>query len=211
MLKGSLRGFINRGTNILSYIQLIPFLSKIKNGDVVIDCGANVGVVSGYFASKGAKVYSFEPDPHAFKRLKSRFEDNQNVVCINKGVWKEKSRMKLYFHADSLDKNISWTVGSSFIKEKGNVNSANYVEVDLVDLSEFIDELKVQVKVMKIDIEGAEIEVLNKLIDSQQFKKVDRILVETHETKIVGQKRQLDQLKNRIISEGIKNIDLNWL
>lgn len=211
MLKGSFRSFKNRVTNILSYIQLIPILSTIKKGDVVIDCGANIGVVSGYFASKGAKVYSFEPDPNAFKRLSSRFEQNQNVECINKGVWKEKSRMKLYFHAESADDNISWSVGSSFIKEKGNISSEKYVEVDLINLSEFINELKTHIRVLKIDIEGAEIEVLNKLIDSEQFRKVDRILVETHETKIPGQELELDKLKNRLKAEGIKNINLNWL
>ncbi|MFT7037235.1 MAG: FkbM family methyltransferase [Cyclobacteriaceae bacterium] len=211
MIKGSLRSFKNWVTNILSYIQLIPILSTIKKGDVVIDCGANVGVVTGYFASKAAKVYSFEPDPNAFNRLNSKFAKNENVECINKGVWKEKSRMKLYFHAESTEADISWSVGSSVIKEKGNVNSENYVEIDLIDLAEFIDELKTQVKVLKIDIEGAEIEVLNKLIDTDRFRKVDHILVETHETKIAGQKPELKKLRNRIKTEGIKNINLNWL
>jgi len=211
MIKGSLRSFKNWVTNILSYIQLIPILSKIKRGDVVIDCGANVGVITGYFASKGAKVYSFEPDPNAFSRLRSRFDQNQNVICINKGVWKEKSRMKLYFHSEATDTDIAWSVGSSVIKYKGNISSESYVEVDLIDLSEFISELKTQVKVLKIDIEGAEIEVLNKLIDTGHFRKADHILVETHETKIVSQKPELEKLRNRIKAEGIKNINLNWL
>ena len=211
MIKDRTRHFINWATNILSYIQLIPILSRIKKGDIVIDCGANVGVVSGYFAAKGALVYSFEPDPNAFSRLKSRFLKSGDVECINKGVWKENSRMKLYFHSEFDGYNIPWSVGSSIIKEKDNVNSDNYTVVDLIDLSAFIADLNSSIKVLKIDIEGAEIEVLNSLIDSGQYKNIDKILVETHETKIASQINELKTLRNRIKSEGINNINLNWL
>lgn len=211
MTKDKIRDFKNWVTNILSYVQLVPILSKINKNDVVIDCGANVGVVSGYFASKGAKVYSFEPDPNAFAMLKKRFEYNDNVTCINKGVWKENSKMKLYFHSEFDGNNIPWSVGSSIIKEKGNVNTDNYTEVDLIDLSEFINGFNTPIKVLKIDIEGAEIEVLNKLIDTRKYENIGKILVETHETKITTQVEELKTLKRRIKVLGIKNINLNWL
>ena len=38
----------------------------INPGDLVIDCGANVGKVTDYFSSKGATVIAFEPNQFAF-------------------------------------------------------------------------------------------------------------------------------------------------
>ncbi len=210
-MKDQIRNFKNFVINVLSYIQLIPILPRIKKGDVVIDCGANVGVVTGYFASRGARVYSFEPDPNAYKVLSEKFADNPDVECINKGVWTEDSKMKLFFHSEFHGGSSPWSVGSSLIQEKENVNTDNFVEVDLVDLAQFIKDLDSRVKVLKIDIEGAEIDVLNKLIDEEQHEKVDKILVETHETKIPSQRVDLPKLRTRIKDMGIRNINLNWL
>jgi len=91
------------------------------------------------------------------------------------------------------------------------VNTDHYIEVNLVNLSEFIAKLNSPIKVLKIDIEGAEIEVLNKLIDTRQYEKIGKILVETHETKITSQVEELKTLKGRIKKLGIRNINLNWL
>ena len=58
------------------------------------------------------------------------------------------------------------------------------MRLSLINFSNFINELEGRVRLVKMDIEGAEIEVLNSLIDTDQVRKVDMILVETHETKI---------------------------
>ena len=44
-------------------------LSMLEPGDVVIDCGANLGAVAGPLADTGATVHAFEPDPYTFGRL----------------------------------------------------------------------------------------------------------------------------------------------
>ena len=46
----------------------------INPGDLVIDCGANVGKVTDYFSSKGATVIAFEPNQFAFSYLKEKFK-----------------------------------------------------------------------------------------------------------------------------------------
>ena len=58
----------------------------INPGDLVIDCGANVGKVTDYFSSKGATVIAFEPNQFAFSYLKEKFKYNPEVDVINKGV-----------------------------------------------------------------------------------------------------------------------------
>lgn len=42
---------------------------RLTKGDVVLDCGANLGLFSAYAAGKGCKVYAFEPVPEAMKNL----------------------------------------------------------------------------------------------------------------------------------------------
>ena len=44
-----------------------------KGGEYVIDCGANIGNITGVFENAGAIVIAFEPNKHAFEILKTRF------------------------------------------------------------------------------------------------------------------------------------------
>ena len=73
---------------------------KINAGDVVVDCGANVGIVTAHFAARGAIVHAFEQNPYAFKVLKERFAENKNVHCYNQAVGTKESekKMKLFLH-----------------------------------------------------------------------------------------------------------------
>lgn len=46
----------------------------------VIDVGANVGDTALYFASKGARVFAFEPDPENFQELQANLVMNPNLA-----------------------------------------------------------------------------------------------------------------------------------
>ena len=69
---------------------------------------------------------------------------------------------------------------------------------------------KKDIKVVKIDIEGEEISVLNQIIDYGLHNKIHHILVETHQKKIPSQNVELDKLKKRINKMNISNISLEW-
>ncbi|MEZ7954378.1 MAG: hypothetical protein QMB82_04345, partial [Bacteroidales bacterium] len=55
------RKILNRSAYFTSYVKLIPILNNIDISSLFIDCGANVGVISSLFLSRGAKVIAFEP------------------------------------------------------------------------------------------------------------------------------------------------------
>ncbi len=189
------------------------FIFELEKGDYVIDCGANVGDVTNFFQQIGAKVFAFEPNRHAFEVLSQRYQNNINVVCINKGVGAESDSgmKKLFLHENADHDQVVYSTGCSIVDDKVNVNTENYEKVEIVDLSKYIKSLDKPVKVLKIDIEGAEINLLNDLLDKGILRNIPYVFVETHEKKIPSLRKPTEMLKQRISKEGYSNINLNWI
>jgi hypothetical protein len=64
---------------------------------------------------------------------------------------------------------------------------------------------------IKLDVEGAETEILKRIIQSEAYSLFNMMYAETHETKIPGQKTEIESIKQQIKVKGITNIRLNWL
>jgi len=186
------------------------FFDRIQKGDIAIDCGANVGDITQKMVDKGAIVHAFEPNPHAFEILKTKFGNNKQVILHNMGVWDKNTSMKLYLHNKSDEDPVGWSVGASIISEKENVNKNNFIEIKIIDLTEFISSLKREIKILKIDIEGAECELLDKIIDLGIYKQIGILLVETHEIINRGLRDKTNMIRKKIKQKKIKNINLNW-
>jgi FkbM family methyltransferase len=185
--------------------------SDIQPGDITIDCGANVGEVTFLMAERGAIVYAFEPNPYAFEVLKKRFEGNENVILINKGVWHKPGVLPLYLHENNDDNPEKHSVSSSILENKKNIDKSNYVEIELIDLVLFIEELQKDIVLVKLDVEGAEVDILNKLIYSKSIRKIKKLLVETHEKQMPELFKPTQELKRKIRELDLKNINLNWV
>ena len=196
---------------VLTNIMFRRYLNGLKPGGIAIDCGANVGDISEKLAKTGVTVYAFEPNPFAFQKLKEKVGELPNVTCINKGVWDRNTTTRLFFHKEAVKNEAFWSFASSIFQSKGNVDPNHSVEIELVDLSEFIENLNRPVDLLKIDIEGAECEVLEKFLDKNLQDKVKLTLVETHDSKIKGLKEKTDHIRNRIKEKGITNVNLSWL
>lgn len=155
----SLREIFNDGT--------YKFISNIQC-PYIIDCGANIGLSIIYFKRlyPQAKVLAFEPDPEIYKLLCKNIRQFQfsNVKLLDKAVWNCNTR--LIFDADGA-------LGGRIIDEE--VLTKGKVQIQTVRLKEF---LKERVDFLKIDIEGAEYEVL---LDCNEFlKNVEFLFVEYH-------------------------------
>lgn len=206
------RKLLNRSAYFTSYVKLLPILKNIDQSSLYVDCGANIGDISALFLSRGAKVIAFEPDLLAFSRLQKRFSEGQRIDLINKAVADSDGKAMFYYHKERLkSEGVEFTVSSSLLREKINVDGEHGIEVEIVDLCKYIDDLGRKVDILKMDIEGEEIAVLNKMIAQNTYNKVGLILVETHETKIPGHREKVAALKRRIHEEGITNIKLNWI
>lgn len=99
---------------------------------------------------------------------------------------------------------IRWaSVGSSVLPFKGNVDDERYVEVGAIDLSEFVLGLPRPVKVVKIDVEGAECPIVNGLIDTGAIERTETVLVELHDRHIPELTRDYAALRERLEREGL--------
>lgn len=186
------------------------FSIQLEKTDIAIDCGANVGNFTQHLCKSGAYVYCFEPNPHAFKVLQDRFSNMQNVCLIQKGVYDRNSFLKLYLHKKSDEDEVKWSTASSLLEFKGNVLDDKYVEVEIIDLCEFIESLNKRVRIIKIDVEGAECAILRKMINSGVIDKIDYVFVETHDHKIPELKTETNAIKKLIKQKRIEHINLDW-
>ena len=179
-------------------------LDGVAADSIFLDLGANVGHVSAKALEHNLKVIAFEPDPAALTLLRSRFGNNPNIEIIPKAVGASNRAAKLHRRTGDL------TEWSSLIEFDFHADDLA-VDVDVVDLVDFVRQLPRPVGVMKMDIEGAEAECLEALLDSGLHRSVGTILVETHDRLSNDLAARLDAIRARIENEGIDNIDLTWV
>lgn len=205
------RKILNAGALWISFIKLIPDWFSLGKKSLVLDCGANVGHISKFLASTGATVISFEPDPVAYEKLLQRCGQKKNITLIKKGVWDKNAAIQLYTHKASTGNEASFTVGSSIIAEKQNVNTEKGMTIEVIDLISFMQQQHKKIDLVKLDVEGAEIEILHKIIATESWSLFEKMYVETHETKIPSQVKELTIIKQQLKEKGIKHIKLNWI
>tara|TARA_R100000808_G_C2155395_1_gene167789 strand:+ start:15254 stop:15868 length:615 start_codon:yes stop_codon:yes gene_type:complete len=187
----------------------------INSGDIVIDCGANIGDITNLFINHGAIVLAYEPNDRAFDVLSNRFKNNRNVRCFKAAVSSSDGVSKLYMHQKSPEDPLKYSTGSSLVSEKSNVNIDDYVEVKTIDLNRIIQKIKNKFKkniqVLKIDIEGAECDLLEHLLDNGALHDIPYVFVETHEKKIPSLRPATEEIKRRVQEENLKNINFKWI
>ena len=173
--------------------------------------GANIGDITSIFSRMNCKVYSFEPTKETFKILKNRFSKNKNVTCYNKACWNKNEKLKFYHHEWSRHNNIHWSNGNSLLVEKKNINKNDYEETEAIDISKFIFNIPSEIDLVKIDIEGAEIEVINHIIDTGTINKIRKLICEVHDKKYKFLSENTGLLRKKIKDLNLdKKINLDW-
>ncbi len=150
----------------------ILYDAPISRGDVVMDVGAYVGNWTARIHEKyGAKVYLFEPEPGFARKLSTRFADNEDVQCFSYGLGREDSELVL------LKKHMGSTLYSG-----AAADAKDTVVVPVRDIVGVLDELGLEeVDLLKLNIEGGEYDVLERLIESGRINQVRCLMVQFHE------------------------------
>ena len=124
----------------------------VRKGDIVLDCGANVGVFTTEALKAGAaKVIAIEPAPENVEVLKRNFKDEiaaGRVVVYPKGVWDKDDVLTL--HVDPKN-----SAADTFVIDRKEATGS--VQVPLTTIDKLAAELSLpRVDYIKMDIEGAE-------------------------------------------------------
>jgi FkbM family methyltransferase len=155
----------------LSTIDQYQAKEFIKNGDYVLDCGANIGIFSLYAAylNEKGKIYAIEPvkeTAEIMQRLLDFFEV-KNVKIIRKAVGDEKKKTFINIVPYQI------RLGGSTLLDV-NYGKKEEIEVDTID--NIVKEEKIEkVDFIKMDIEGYERYALKGAIET--IKKHKPIIV----------------------------------
>ena len=175
---------------------LTAITAMLKPGDLAVDCGANMGVVTQRLAATGADVVAFEPDPFAFKILEQKFVNLPNVTLINAAVGVGSGTVRL-MRADNFGDNPEGASVKSTILDGGRrIDAENAVEVPLI----------------KMDIEGAELDILEKMDAEQLFQNVRCLVAETHERKFKDLRDRYKALRDKVSETYAPGkVNLDWI
>jgi len=185
-------------------------LARLGPGDIAIDLGANAGEFTVPMARTGARVHAFEPDPHALSLLCKAVAGYPNVSVVAAAAGDHDGTSRLYRAAGFAREPDRRSKSSSLFADKRNVGPADAVEIEVRDFIGFLRGLDGPVALVKMDIEGAEVQVLEALLGSDQAERVDAIFVETHERGLPALAGRIRALKERSRSLGRPRINWDW-
>ena len=192
-----------------SIIKFYNLLDKLPRGSFVIDVGANIGEVSKICLDRGFVVEAFEPDPVAIEELTNKLLDIK-FSLFKFAVGLSRNKQKLY-RTNEFNKNNPFTTNSSSLLSFRSGINKPFVIINVMDFIRYLEEKKVNISLLKMDIEGSEIPILNRIIDLNLHKKIQNIFVETHEVFSHELGLETAKLKLRIKKLNIDNINLDWV
>ena len=139
----------------------------LEPGSVFFDVGGFEGdYTSNILQEYECEAYIFEPHPVFFEDIKKRFIDNNKVKVFNYGLGGKTE--KVFLSDDSASSKVS--------------NEKTDLSIVIKDISEVIEELQIKkIDLLKLNIEGSEYELLERLIETKEIEKIQKMKVQFHE------------------------------
>jgi len=145
--------------------------SRCKDNSVFIDIGSNIGlysfsVGSVYKEFKNTKIFSIEPHPSLFQRLKYNALQNKDIPINPREIalMDKSGEVKL----DTPDENLG----------QGKISNSGKHTVIAKNLIDFIKDEKIEnISAMKIDVEGNEESVIIPFIENTNKKLLPLIII----------------------------------
>ncbi len=156
----------NNFNNLINNSKKVVNISK-SDLNTAIDIGANFGFYSCALSNVGFKsIYSLEPNPNIFKIMEENFSRNNlsNIISLPYGIYNESKELGLSYPAladKQLDKKTDkYSSGTLSLKGSGkDIIIAKFKKFK--DIPEFQNLDKCDL--IKINVEGSEIEVLKEI------------------------------------------------
>ena len=185
-------------------------LARLAPGDVAIDAGANVGKFTVMMARTGATVHAFEPNSVAYAQLVAAVADYPNVTTHHAALAPEAGEVKLFMHKRADEDPLLRSVSSSVVTDKSNISTEHYETVVGIDIVQFIRGLGRPLRLLKMDVEGAEVALLNRLIDEGLHEDIEAAFVEVHDRRVKSLRGPTRALRDRLRAVGATHFNLDW-
>lgn len=165
-------------TDISTYMQVLIHrqydFDKPNSPNFIIDAGANIGLSAVYFANKypGARIVAIEPELSNYRMLCQNAAPYPQVTPRRAALWRENEDLLLF---DSGHGNHGFQVGASEPQEHSGIGSVPGLTIDAI----LRDAGEARVDLLKVDIEGAEREVMD--ASGEWIGKVGVLMIELHD------------------------------
>jgi FkbM family methyltransferase len=156
-------------------------------GETVVDIGAHMGrytITSSKSVGSSGKVIAVEAHPYNFRILQHNIRLNKlpNVSLLNWAVYSKKARLKLYLPDEDLGYTMHHSLMTNYLATKYSEEiERRFMEVEADTLDNLLKIRGInKVNWIKIDVEGAEYEVLKGATETLSANQHISILVEVH-------------------------------
>lgn len=165
-----------------------PYLEG-KTDLTIVDIGAS-GLTPYYFSQFASKVYAVEPSTSHFDLLMKGIEYNKsdNIMPINKAIYLKQGKFPLFHNANPTMFSLHQAV---------NDNSTPPEEVEAITFPQLFADYSIEhVDLMKIDVEGTEVELICSTPFKEVAPKIDALFMEVHAWNERNPQQLLDGLKD---------------
>lgn len=184
--------------NCKEFLRLVD----LGHGDLVLDLGANVGEVSNFFLTKNCTVKAYEANPVCIEFLNKRFQGNNNIQIFHKAVSNNDGEISFFIASNSL---------SSSIINRDEKYETTEIRCPSVNISSILSKSPIKVKLIKMDIEGGEYDILDELLKPENIQKFEFCAVEVHYDKIPGLVKRHEDVVRKIKLQNVEEkFFLNW-
>lgn len=149
------------------------FCFKSASVQTIVDLGSNIGLSVVYFACEypEAQIFAYEPDPRAFRVLTQNAEQFSNVQCSSAAVTDKDGTVDFFLGGKR-------SISSS--TQKRNLPQEKIL-VQSKTLSSIMSEHNLsRVDILKMDVEGAEMRILEHMSESGILDAISCIVAEVH-------------------------------
>ncbi len=156
---------------------------------IFIDLGAYDGDSIQFFLTKAQDlpapaskfaIYAFEPNPKFFLKLNELMDVTPQIKQIsNQAAWIEDGEKQ--FAVDQA----AGPMGSTLMQSKVEIwNKSKIQTMQTFDFTEWVQQFEKQYVIVKMDIEGAEFPILNKMLQDKTIGAINELWCEFHPNKV---------------------------
>jgi FkbM family methyltransferase len=173
--------------------------APIDEHSTVVDAGAFVGewaqaVVSRY----GCDVIAFEPLPRIANEMKRRIGDDRRITCVPVALGADDATVPMEYHGPG-----------SLLVPGGS--SAPTQDVEVRDVAAVFDDLGIDhIDLLKLNIEGGEYDVLDRLLETGWMERIGVLVVQFH-TRWPGAPMRRRRVRRQLRHTHVEDWNYPWV